>query len=517
MKSLYFILFLTVVIPSRAQIITTIAGNGIGSYTGDGVQATATSLKSPYGVGMDSLGNLFIGDYNNNRIRKINTSGIISTVAGTGVAGFNGDGLMATATQLNGPYGMSVNRAGTIVIADRSNHRLRTIQTEVGGVVITLAGTGVAGFSGDGGLAVSAQLNHPQGPFWDQVGNVYFCDADNHRVRRVDGTSGIITTIAGTGIAGYSGDGGPATAARLDEPSGVTKDSAGNIYIAEWNNHCIRRVDPSGIITTICGTGSSGYSGDGGPAASATLRYPKDVYVDQHGNIIISDTDNQRVRKINQAGIITTIAGNGSIGFSGDGGPATAASMNYLQGVFVDSADDIYIGDCSNHRVRKINCTAPIVAAIAGADTVCIGTPITLTSATPGGRWISTNPRATISGTGIVSGVTPGIDTIKYVVDNSCTSVAVSHIVYISTCAATTEIKPLEPYDTKIYPNPATNELVISSTSTIKDVALINLVGQVIHTSQHDNTLIQIDISTITRGIYFVKINGVSTGRFVKE
>jgi hypothetical protein len=416
----------------RAQTIVTVAGNGTAGYTGDGVAATATSLNQPYGVCMDSMGNFFIGDYANNRIRKITSSGIITTLAGTGTAGFNGDGLDATLTQLNGPYGMSVNNYGSIIIADRNNHRLRIIQTESGGVIYTIAGTGVGGFSGDGGPAVSAQVNHPQGAFRDKAGNVYFCDDDNYRVRKID-ASGIITTIAGNGTAGYSGDGGAATAAKLNHPAGVTKDTLGNIYIAEFTNHVIRKVSPSGIITTICGDGTSGFSGDGGPASAAKISFPKDVYVDQHGNILFSDGANQRVRKITPAGIITTIAGTGTVGFSGDGGPATAATFNWLQGVFVANNGDIYIGDCLNHRIRKIICTPPVVSAITGIDSVCAGNSATLASATAGGVWVSSNGHATISTTGVVTGTTPGTDTISYVVGNDCTWTTVTHVLRITT------------------------------------------------------------------------------------
>ncbi len=515
MKKVSIIAFLLAAFQSQGQIITTIAGTGAGAYTGDGIQATASALQSPYGVGMDSLGNIFIGDANNNRVRKINTSGIISTVAGTGVAGFNGDGLLATNTQLNFPYGMSVNRAGMIVIADRSNHRIRSIQTELGGVVTTIAGTGVAGFSGDGGLAIAAQINHPQGVFWDRFNNVFFCDDDNHRVRRIDGVTGIITTIAGTGTVSFSGDGGPATAATFNHPVGVTVDSADNMYIADYANHRIRKINPSGIISTICGNGSATFSGDGGPATAATVSYPKDIFADSRGNIIFTDAGNQRIRKINAAGIITTIAGNGSIGYSGDGGAATLAKLNWPQQIFVDTASNLYIGDCVNNRIRKVNCVPPTVSAIAGLDTVCIGSTITLTNSTAGGYWRSTNAHATISGGGVVAGVTAGLETIKYVVDNSCTSVQVFHTVYVSTCT-TTNVPELTSNDLKVYPNPVTQELTVSCTHPINNLTIANFVGQIVYEHNYNTPLVTVNVSDLPTGLYFIKINNSSVSKFMK-
>jgi hypothetical protein len=310
MKHALLILFFSPLL-TQAQIISTFAGSGVGVYTGDGVPATSSGLYKPYGVGMDSLNNVFIGDAGNNRIRKVTPGGIISTVAGLGSAGYNGDGIPPTAAQLNFPYGMAVNAAGTIVIADMSNHRIRSIQTESGGYISTIGGTGVAGFSGDGGPAIAAQINTPQGIFWDHSLNVYFGDHYNHRVRRID-ASGIITTVAGNGTIGFSGDGGPATAAQLYFPSGVTMDNVGNLYIADMYNNVIRKVNTAGIISTIAGTSAIGYSGDGGPATDAQLRLPKDVYVNSVGDIIISDSDNLRLRKIGPTGIITTIAGIGA-------------------------------------------------------------------------------------------------------------------------------------------------------------------------------------------------------------
>ena len=209
------------------------------------------NLNSPSGVTVDGAGNLYIADTNNHRIRKVDTSGVITTVAGTGVSGYSGDDGLATAAQLNNPYGVTVDGAGNLYIADRSNHRIRKVDTS--GVITTVAGTGAYGYSGDDGTAITAQLNFPYGVTIDSIGNLYIADSFNHRIRKVD-TSGVITTVAGTGAQGNSGDGGAATAAQLNSPSNVTVDSAGNLYIADTNNHRIRKVDTSGVITTVSGT-----------------------------------------------------------------------------------------------------------------------------------------------------------------------------------------------------------------------------------------------------------------------
>lgn len=515
------LILLLVALPlvSVAQTITTIAGTGTAGYTGDGVAATATGLYNPYDIGIDSVGNIFIGDALNQRIRKINTSGIISTVAGTGVAGYNGDGIIATTAKLNFPYGMAVNRAGTIVIADMSNQRIRSIQSETGGTISTIGGTGVLGYSGDGGAATAAKINNPQGIFWDPSNNVFFGDHDNNRLRKID-PAGTITTIAGNGTAGYSGDGGPATAASLYAPSSVAADATGNIYIADMFNHRIRRVDyVTGIITTVAGTGVLGYSGDGGPATAARIRYPKGVCVDRLGNILFTDTDNNLVRKINTTtGIITSIAGTGVAGFGGDGGPATLAKLNYPQGIYVDIYGNIYIGDCLNNRVRKIDCVPPVVAPISGVDTVCIGSSATLTCSTPGGIWSRSNTTASVgSATGVVTGSTMGMDTIIYTVTNSCISTAVSHPVYVKACGPLPVNDQVTGTRPQIYPNPVTDAVTIVCPAKGAHILISDVSGKVVYNATADDINVHIGTSHFAKGVYFVKINGEAAGKFVKQ
>ena len=341
---------------SFGQTITTIAGNGTQGFAGDGGPATSASL-TPAGVCVDGSGNIYIADDVNNRIRKVSPSGIISTIAGNGNYGFSGDGGPATSASLAQPLGVFVDGLGNIYIADTDNRRIRKVSPS--GVITTIAGNGNAGFSGDGGPATSTSLYNPRGVFVDGSGNIYIADQGNYRIRRVS-PSGTISTIAGTGTRGFSGDGGPATSADLYTPAGVCVDDLGNIYIAEagYSINRIRKVSSSGIITTIAGIGTGsgipGFSGDGGPATSADLYTPTGVFVDGPGNVYIADQSNSRIRKVSPSGTISTIAGNGTNGFSGDGGIATSASLSSPSGVFVDESGNIYIADLNNRRIRKV-------------------------------------------------------------------------------------------------------------------------------------------------------------------
>ena len=336
---------------SPGSIISTIAGNGTAGYSGDGGPAASAELNSPSGVAVDFSGNIYIADYKNNRIRRVDASGVISTVAGKGTAGYSGDGGPASSAELSTPSGVAVDTSGNIYIADSSNNCVRKV--DASGVISTVAGNGTAGYSGDGGPAVSAELSSPSGVAVDTSGNIYIADDKNNCIRKVD-ASGVISTVAGNGTGGYSGDGGPATSAELSTPSGVAVDASSNIYIADSSNNCIRKVDASGVISTVAGKGTGGYSGDGGPASSAELSSPFGVAVDASGNIYIADDKNNRIRKVDASGVISTVAGNGTGGYSGDGGPATSAQLNSPSGLAVDSSGNIYIADTTNYRVREV-------------------------------------------------------------------------------------------------------------------------------------------------------------------
>ena len=347
--------------PAQAQgIITTVAGNGVGGYSGDGGPATAASLLVPKGVAVDAAGNLYIADTGNARIRKVAPGGTITTVAGNGVGGYSGDGGPATAASLDRPPGVALDAAGNLYIADYWNNRIRKVAP--GGTITTVAGNGVGGYSGDGGPATAASLAYPAGVVVDAAGNLYIADHDNARIRKVT-PGGTITTVAGNGVHGYSGDGGPATAASLSYPKGVAVDAAGNLYIADMYNYRIRKVTPAGVITTAAGNGVQGYSGDGGPATAASLNYQTGVAVDAAGNLYSAGWTDYRIRKVTPGGTISTVAGNGVQGYSGDGGPATAASLNWPYGVNVDAAGNLYIADEANHRIRKVSFTGTVLPA----------------------------------------------------------------------------------------------------------------------------------------------------------
>ena len=284
--------------------IHTVAGGNIG----DNGPATGALLSDPFDVAVDTSGNLYIADDQNNRIRRVDSSGNITTVAGTGVSGYGGDGGPATEAVLNSPVGVAVDTSGNLYIADSGNHRIQRVDTM--GTITTVAGTGEQGESGDGGPATAALLSDPFDVAVDTSGNLYIADTRNDKIRRVD-TMGIITTVAGTGAGGYFGDGGLATNAWVYRPRGVAVDSSGNIYIADTLNDRVRQVDTMGIITTVAGTGESGYGGDGGLATAAVLYFPTRVVVDSSGKLYIADTNNSRIRRVDTSGNITTVAGTG--------------------------------------------------------------------------------------------------------------------------------------------------------------------------------------------------------------
>jgi len=367
MDKIVLILLFASLISAQYEILTSVAGNGpsaiYGGFGGDGGPAAQALLNNPQGVFVDSQGNIFIADYANNRIRKVNyTTGIITTVAGNGTKGFGGDGGLATSAFLYNPGGVFVDSQGNIFIADSYNHRIRKVNYSTG-IITTVAGNGTAEYGGDGGLATSANLNFPYGVFLDTQGNIFIADSLNNAIRKVNNSTGIITTVAGKGIAGRQGDGGLATSANLYYPTGVFVDSQGNIFIADNVNNRIRIVNnTNGIITTVVGNENQGYGGDGGLATNATLYKPYGVFVDSQGNIFIADSMNQRVRKVNYStGIITTVAGNGTPGYGGDGGLAINANLNYPYGVFVDSQENIFIADVFNNRIQKVHNSSTIL------------------------------------------------------------------------------------------------------------------------------------------------------------
>jgi hypothetical protein len=337
-------------VAAQSGYLTTIAGTGSATYSGDGGLATAATINSPLGVSVDIVGNIYIADYANHRVRKISTSGIITTVAGGGLS--TAENVPATSASIV-PTGVSVDPTGNVYIVDQANNRIRKVNTA--GMITTIAGTGTLGFAGDGGPAVLAQLNNPHSMCLDLAGNIFIGDEGNDRIRRIDAATGIITTYAGTGVYGYSGDGGPATLATLQYPDGVFSDNTGNLYIADRFNHCVRKVNTSGIISTVAGGNGAGFSGDGGPASFASLYQPSTICVDNVGNLYIGDYMNSRVRIVNQSGNIFTYAGGGSS--MSVGIPATTALFSNLWGVSIDGYNNIYIADKNNNRICKVAAT----------------------------------------------------------------------------------------------------------------------------------------------------------------
>ena len=416
---------------TKAQTISTIAGTGFGApnaggYVGDNGPATTAELYWPFSITL-CKGNIYVADTYNRRIRKVSVTGVITTVAGGGFSGL-GDGGQATAAGLWNPTQALFDAIGNMYIVDAAHNRIRIVNTT--GIINTVVGNGQAGFSGDGGPATAAQLHGPQYAAFDAGGNLYIADVANNRIRKVN-TGGIISTIAGTGTAGYGGDGGQATNAQLNGPDGVTLDASGNLYIADYSNNRIRMVNTAGIITTIVGTGVAGFSGDGGPATAAQLHGPNDGTVfDALGNFYIPDALNNRIRKVNTAGIISTIAGNGIAGYSGDGGPALAAALNYPGGVALDSSlCNLYIADLYNDRIRLV--TNAEVTILVNSPSVCVGDTTTFTLTASGAANYTWTPNINLNtnlGSTVIATSTASINYTVMSTLGSCHNSATSSI-----------------------------------------------------------------------------------------
>jgi hypothetical protein len=330
--------------------ITTFAGTGTEGFEGDGGQATAANLSFPWGL--DVAGStLYLSDSGNHKVRRVSAAGEISTFAGTGVAGFGGDDGPATSAQLHSTGAVAADGQGNVYISDFANNRVRRVSAA--GQITTYAGTGTAGYSGDGGPADEAELNEPRQIALDDAGNLLIADSANHRVRVVEASSGEIETVAGNGSEGSAGDGGQATAAELDYPSGIALAGSA-LLIADPGANRVRRVSAAGQITAFAGTGTAGDAGDGGQATAATLADPYGLAVDQAQNVYISDAANDRVRRVSPQGQISAFAGTGTGGYAGDGGQATAARLDFPHGLSLDASGNLFIADSANHRVRVV-------------------------------------------------------------------------------------------------------------------------------------------------------------------
>ena len=381
--------------------ITTVAGDGARGFAGDNGAATAAMLAYPQAVAVDASGDLFIADGPNNRIREVNSSGVITTIAGNGTAGYNGDGIQATAAKLFYPVGVALDGKGDLFIADMGNARIREVNL-ARGVITTVAGDGTAGYGGNGGPATTAMLYRPYGVAVDGSGHLFIGDSGNDRIREVNLATGLITTIAGTGTSGHTGDGGPATAAELSFPEGIAPDSKGNLFIADQANDAVREMNlATGLISTVAGNGTGGYNGDGGPATAAELADPSDVVVDSSGDFYIADYNNNRIREVNSStGFITTVAGNGTFGYSGDGGPATAAELRDPERIALGANGQLYVADMDNSRIREVTLSFPAVTITVSPA------PLTITADDLSMVYGAALPTLTASYTGLANGDT---------------------------------------------------------------------------------------------------------------
>ena len=348
-------------------VITTIAGNGTAGYAGDKGLAVSSELNGPTGVAVDSVGDVFIADYQNNRIREVNHStGVITTVAGNGIAGYNGDSLPGDGAELNGPTGVAVDAAGDVFIADWGNNRIREVNHS-SGLISTIAGNGGEGYNSDNILAVSAELNGPWSVALDSTGDVFIADLGNESIREVNPTTRIITTVPGTAPRGYSST-TPAVAIQLNHPSAVAVDAAGDVFFADDRTNSVYEVNHvTGLVALVAGNDTAGVAGDGGLAVSAELYQPEGLAVDSAGDVFIADQGNNRIREVNHAtGVITTVAGNGSAGYNGDNLLAVSAELNQPASVTVDANGNLFIADFMNNRIREVNHATGRITTVAG-------------------------------------------------------------------------------------------------------------------------------------------------------
>lgn len=505
---------------SFGQTITTIAGTGTPGYSGDGGAATAALLHNPGHLAADVHGNLFFTDYYNNVIRRIDAAGVITTIAGTNVYGYTGDGGPATLAKIYAPNAIDIDPAGNLYFADQGNNAIRKIS--VSGIISTVAGTGTAGYTGDGIAATASEINQPDGVGVDGSGNIYIADTYNDRVRKVD-AAGIITTIAGIGVSGFSSDGIPATASQVKGPVAVTTDNAGNVYIADQFNQRIRKIDTAGIITTIAGTGTMGFSGDGGSARAAELYYPSDVKVSPSGFVYFDDSYNNRIRMIDGDGIIYTIAGNGSTGYYGDGGPATSAHLSQPWGIDFNICGDLFIADAENNAVRQVNYFTGM-PSITGSSSLRVGSATTLGITAVSGTWSSSSPTlATVTSTGVVTGISTGIDTITY------TNMCGSSFLVVTVSATSTNVANINTgIILSLAPNPNTGMFLLTcqfeNTNTIINevkIEITDLLGRVVLRDVapvNNGTMskeMRLDAS-VPNGTYLVRLNTANNSKVIR-
>ena len=517
-------------------IISTYAGNGVGAFSGDNGKATSASLNYPDAIVTDNAGNVYIGDRVNSRVRKVNKNGIITTVVGNGTSGFSGDNGSALLASITTPWGLAVDAAGNLYIADGNNHRIRKVNPN--GIITTIAGTGKAGFSGDNGLATAAQFNLPTGVAVDAIGNVFVVDQGNQRIRRIS-IDGIINTIAGNGVAGFSGDGGLATNASFKDPYGIAIDVADYKYITDVNNNRIRKIDPNGMITTVAGNGTLGYYGEGMSATSTGLDYPMGITVDASKNLYFTDSWLTGALKVSANGILTKLAGGGSGTFCGDGGLATTACLNKPRGIAIDGDGNIYITDTDNHRVRKIGSTGGLPILFSEVSATAINSSIRT-------QWQSSNEINTD-----YFNIEHSVDGINFTTIGKITAVGSGANRYqftdltplnglnyyriqsidkdgsINTSKVVTASIAKADLDFSIYPNPVKSSLFVNlakTTSANYRLRIMNLTGIAVFNKSVVNAInstITLPVSNLAAGVYFLELTDVQGNKqlkkFVKE
>ena len=504
MKYLIYIVIL-LSFSAQAQIINTVAGNGSNIFT-TGVAATASGMTYVTRMAFDNIGNYYIPGWGMNQILKVDTSGIITCVAGTGIAGYNGDNILATSAQINNETTcVAVDSANNIYIADIANHRIRKIDA-ITGIITTVAGNGTAGYSGDSGLATVATIYSPSYIAFDHNWNLYFSDAYISVIRKINALTGIITTVVGNGNYGFSGDSGLAINAQLYDPVGICFDNIGNLYVVDNSNERVRKVSTTtGIITTIAGNGISGYNSDGIPAINSELHFPMDVTADAIGNIYIADRGNDRIRKVDTSGIIHTIAGTGIVGFSGDGGLSINAEIDNAEGVNFDAHGNLYVADFQNNRIRKIIFSFRITPS--PSATVSTGTSVTFTVGnvndipSPTYQWLVNG--ANVGSGGTTYTYTPNNhDSVRCVLTTPMGGYLSSNTVIMSVGegVATTPAANA----VKIYPNPA-KEIVNIEVNNQTDYRITDIQGA------------EKQRGVLCKGANTVSLQGLASGVYVLE